>query len=193
MAGQKLNQKIIDEIFAKNWQAEGYKSKKSQREAYQKGRKVIYKIVRNNKTIPQLVEKKFVLIVNEFCQLKGRIDRVDKVADGLMIIDYKTGDGRKKTTSQITNNLPLWVYAWKFSQENAKEKITLALYYVLEQKIISAAVTAEKLVKKQQEIKEICQEINNSLATQDFPAKPSEFTCHYCSYKSICPYKAKNA
>lgn len=191
LSGVKLDQKKIHDLYENNWKTEGYETKLAMENSYKKGLDAIEGMLNNDDSIPIAIEQRFNFLVNKNCELHGRIDRIDKTNDGIEIIDYKTGDGAKKTTSEVTKNLPLWVYAMSLEKEN--EKINLALYYVMNQKKITFLVTEKKFAEKREKITNLCAKIQEALENNIFPATPSERTCGFCAYKSICPYKAKRA
>lgn len=192
LTSKKPSSNELKAIFKNNWKTEGYSSKIEIESAYKKGLETVKNFIVSDKTKPIEIEKNFELSIGK-CKLIGRIDRVNKVSDEIEIIDYKTGDGRKKNVSEVSKNIPLWIYAIYFSQKNNPENISITLNYILNNKIISAKINQAKLDKKNELIKNICDKISGSLETHDFPAQPSEQTCKYCQFKSVCPYKYKGA
>lgn len=192
MDGKKMPEKDIKKILKNNWVCDGYLNKTEIDRAYQKGLSAIKKILQTDSEIPLSIEKKFELKINDCCNLSGRIDKIIQYNNYLEIIDYKTGDSRKKNPSEITKNLPLWIYALAIGEKNKISKIKLTLHYVLENKKISRDISEKKLAEKKEKIYSLCTEIFNASQTRNYPATPSKFSCGYCSYKSICPYKYKN-
>jgi len=190
---QKLSGTEIEKLFASNWKNEGYLSKTEKERAYQKGLLTIKKFIENNKSIPDYIEERIAYNVSDKYRITGRIDRIDIAKDSLEIIDYKTSDSRKKTVNEVRNNLPLAIYALAKKELIGNKKIFLSLVYVMDNKRISLEITEKKLEQIKEKINEVCDKIILSYNKHDFTAKPSEFICHYCSYKSICPYKAKGA
>ncbi|MCL5795350.1 MAG: ATP-dependent helicase, partial [Patescibacteria group bacterium] len=123
---QKISHIQIKKIYQNNWQNLGYFSKKEEQKAYQLGYQSIIKIVNSDKIIPLAVEKKFDLKIDDLARISGRIDKINQSSNNVEIIDYKTGDGRKKTKSELTKNLPLAIYALYIHQQ---EKIYLCLIH----------------------------------------------------------------
>ncbi|OGD67802.1 hypothetical protein A3F08_01400 [Candidatus Berkelbacteria bacterium RIFCSPHIGHO2_12_FULL_36_9] len=189
ISGEKMIKKKIEDIYQKNWKVDGYSSRMEMDRAYKKGHTALLTFIKNDQEKPVAIEKTFQLKLGN-CELKGRIDRVNRNKD-TEIIDYKTGDGRKKTQSEITKNIPLWIYAIYLSKKLNPESLTLTLNFIINQKNISAKVTKEKLSKKTKQISNLCNEISTAVNNHDFPAKPTEFNCGYCHFKNICPYKYK--
>lgn len=190
---QKLTGTEIEKLFANNWKDEGYSSKIEKERAYQKGLAAIQKFIKNNHSIPDYIEKRIILNINDDYKITGRIDRIDMNNDSVEIIDYKTSPARNKTNSEVRDNLPLMIYGLASKNLEQNKKIILSLFYVLDNKKISLEASEKKLIQIKEKIKQICDQIILSYNKHDFIAKPSEFSCHYCSYKSICPYKAKGA
>ena len=204
---QHLSDEKISTIYAENWQNDGFESKKEMRRAYKLGLESIKKILKSDKQIPLAIEKKFKINIKN-CVLNGRIDKILEFDDSIEIIDYKTGDSRKKTKSEISKNLPLWIYALaenlRFTPEVkspetsgvsyiSNKGLKITLHYVIGDKKITDTVTDKKLKDKKEKIIQICLDISLAINKNDFPAKPNKFNCSYCSYKSICPYKHKEA
>ena len=189
---KKIKSDQIEKIYKNNWQPEGYSNKIDMDNNYKKGVKIITNYIKSDKIDPIDVEKNFDYKVGN-CKLTGRIDRINKTDDGLEIIDYKTGDGRKKTISELSSNIPLWIYALYMSEKYEQENIFLILDYIVSNKVLKIKVDQKKLDKKREKIESVCNQIDNSITNHDYPAKPSEFSCKRCQFKNLCPYKYKGA
>lgn len=187
-----ITDKLIADSYQNNWQEEGYLSKQEKNRAYKQGLAAINIIIKNDKIVPLEIEKKFWQQIGK-CKISGRIDRIDDRGEYLEIIDYKTSDGRKKTITELNQNIPLSIYAMHISKLNPHQKIKLSLYYILSDKKITVDLTAKKLAIRKEKIYDICKSINQATEEHNFIASPSDYKCKICSYKSICPYKAKGA
>lgn len=187
-----ITEKLIADNYQNNWQEEGYVSKSEKERAYQLGLEAIKKIIKNDKIMPSEIEKKFHEQLGE-CKISGRIDRIDDQGEYLEIIDYKTSDGRKKTISELNQNIPLSIYAMYISKLNPHQKIKLSLHYILSNRKITVDLTAQRLALKREKIYDICKRINQAIKTHNFIASPSDYKCKICAYKSICPYKTKGS
>lgn len=191
-SNSNINDDKIEKIYQGNWEADGYHSKKEMQKAYVKGLVAIKKLVCANQSIPLGVETKFSTIFDN-CQLKGRVDKINYDGEYYEIIDYKTGDGLKKTVSEVNNNIPIWIYAIYLSNKYQTENIKLTLHYVMNQKTITVIIDNNKLASKKQEIITLCQKLTGSINHHQFPAQPTEVKCKYCNFKSICSDKFPGA
>jgi DNA helicase-2/ATP-dependent DNA helicase PcrA len=190
--GNKVSNDKIIEIYNANWLSDGFISKTEANTAYNKGLEIVTELIKAL-PVPTNVEEEFKYKIDKNCSLIGRIDKINETADIIEITDYKTGDGRKKTKSEVTKNLPLWIYAIGIKDKHKNKDIILTLYYVMNNKPLSLKVTSKKLEEKKQIVSKLCAKISESLINHDFPAKPNEQNCKLCTYKSICTYKSKNA
>ncbi len=136
------------------------------------------------------IETRFEVLLEkppEKCLLRGIIDRIDKTADGIEIIDYKTTK-RLPSQQDIDNSLQLSLYClglinrWPKFVEQGLEKIKLTFYYLKHQETISTRRTKEQLNDIQEQIWERLAEIEKS----DFKPIPSAL-CGWCGYKNLCP------
>ncbi|MEA3295956.1 MAG: ATP-dependent DNA helicase, partial [Patescibacteria group bacterium] len=92
------------EIYKQNWKDEWYDSKEQKQKYYKKGKKllkVFYNdFVKNNPKIKIIqdnpaLEQSFNLKIGDY-NIRGKIDRIDELGDGVKIIDYKTGAMKEK-------------------------------------------------------------------------------------------------
>jgi len=151
-----------------------------------------YLKIKNNFSVLGTETRFEVLLENpenkeEKCLLTGIIDRIDKTASGIEIIDYKT---TKKLPSQedIHNSMQMSLYClgvmnrWPQFAEKGIENIKLTLYYLKHQETISTHRTQEQLNKIQEHVWKKLKEIE----TSKFEPLPSAL-CDWCGYKKICP------
>ena len=136
------------------------------------------------------IETRFEVLLEkppEKCLLRGIIDRIDKTADGIEVIDYKTTK-RLPSQQDIDNSLQLSLYClglinrWPKFAEQGLENIKLTFYYLKHQETISTKRTKEQLNDIQEQIWERLAEIEKS----DFKPIPSTL-CGWCGYKNLCP------
>ena len=136
---------------------------------------------------PILEKKDSPVSRQEFHQVTGRIDRIDKLADGSFeIIDYKTN---KKMPSQesIDQNLQLSVYylglsnRWpSLQQENRPVK--LSLYFLRHGEKLSTIRGNQQIEESQERILSLISQIKES----DFEPRANPL-CDWCEYQPYCP------
>ncbi|OGZ34532.1 MAG: hypothetical protein A2V60_03125 [Candidatus Portnoybacteria bacterium RIFCSPHIGHO2_01_FULL_39_19] len=121
------------------------------------------------------------------CLLRGIIDRVDKIKDGVEVIDYKTAK-RFPAQNDVNNSLQLSLYCigvlnrWPEFAKYGPENIKLTLYYLKHQETISSKRTEEQLNNVQKQTWEMLKEIEKS----EFQPIPSAL-CDWCGYRRLCP------
>ena len=184
--------KELLEIFDKHWIEDWYESK-SQREArYLEGKDVLKNFYSNNEkngwTIPATLEGPFRIKVGDWV-VSGRIDRIDQLPDGtLHIVDYKTGKGKEKLSSDDKDQLLIYQLAAKSLPEyyHLGQVSKLTFYYVNQNTQISFLGSDEEIAGVEEKIVETIKKIH----ARDFTASPSQFICGRCDFRDICEFRA---
>jgi DNA helicase-2/ATP-dependent DNA helicase PcrA len=114
--------------------------------------------------------------------LRGRVDRVDRLADGgYELIDYKTG--RPKSEAQLADDVQLSLYAVGAREAWQLEAAQQAYYYVLDDEKVPVDRTAED----RRSIEETVLEVADGILGQGFEPTPSWSACSMCDYRIACP------
>lgn len=179
--------KLYDQCWISDW----YKSKKQREDYYNKGAQILknfYKSHENNWTIPVALETSFTAKIGANL-IRGRIDRVDQMADGsLEIIDYKTGQSKDKIAGEDKEQLLIYQIAIEQLSEfaNIGKPGQLTYYYLNDNQKVSF-IGSDKDVKK---LEANVSEIISRIRSQDFKPKPEKHVCEYCEFRNICDYRA---
>lgn len=187
--GQKLSFKDISKLFTTNWINEGYLSKAHEKKTLITAKENVYKYLKenfNDKNLPLSLETPFQFKINDLT-IAGRIDRIDKLEDGIIeIIDYKTGKNML-TEKKLTENMQLSLYALAAREIIEKpfnidpKNLILSLHYIETNTKISTQRTNEQLDETKRLILEKVKEISES----NFACSKSIF-CKNCEYKMLC-------
>jgi putative RecB family exonuclease len=131
------------------------------------------------------LEKSFnykIRIAGRLCTIKGTIDRIDETANGIKIVDYKTGSPKDKLL--FDDKEQLLIYQKAAADIFAKPVEALAFYYLENNSEMEFVGTAAELEKIGTKIVNTINDINKG----EFPPKPS-LLCGYCDFKNICEYR----
>ncbi|WP_354699489.1 DNA helicase [Paraconexibacter sp. AEG42_29] len=114
--------------------------------------------------------------------LRGRVDRVDRLADGSYeLIDYKTG--RPRTVAQLREDVQLSLYAVGAREAWQLESSRQAYHYVLDDQKVR--VPAEDLDRDW--ITDTVMHVADGILSQGFEPTPSFSACSMCDYRIACP------
>lgn len=173
------------ELFDQNFIDEWYPTTKERDEYREKGRESLKKlhaqILAETPTV-YAIEKGFTLKLGEVV-VKGRIDRIDRLAEGLEIIDYKTGSPKSKLEWDDRRQLVLYAMAVEQSFPDAPPVKKLTYYYLNSNEVVSFEPTDKDKDKLRDLILETCEKIGQS----DFAPEPDVMKCKYCDFRDICP------
>jgi DNA helicase-2/ATP-dependent DNA helicase PcrA len=130
---------------------------------------------------PMWFEKSFNFKIGPHT-LRGRVDRVDRMADGRYeLIDYKTG--RPKTPAQLRDDVQLSLYAVAATQAwNLDASVQSYLYVLDDQKVPLPDDANDK-----EWIAETVREVADGILGQGFEPTPSYAACSICDYRIACP------
>ncbi|MEO6119699.1 MAG: ATP-dependent DNA helicase [Terriglobales bacterium] len=117
--------------------------------------------------------------------LRGRIDRVDQLADGaLRIVDYKTGAPKDEKATE--ESLQLAIYALAAQQKYGKLPAKIA-YHSLENDAVVEVAPSDRYLKA---AREAVKKAADGIAAGKFDPKPG-FACRWCAYSILCPATAE--
>ncbi|MFA5905208.1 MAG: CRISPR-associated protein Cas4 [Desulfobacula sp.] len=172
--------KIYDEVFIDDW----YPDKKTKEDYFVKGMKATKMFYDSYlERLPEAInlEYGFNLKIGDY-SLRGVIDRIDKLGDGIKIVDYKTGKAKEKLSSEDKEQLLIYQIA---AEQVLKVKVNELAYYYLEEGREESFLGTEKDLNK---VKERVIETISEIRKGYFPATPSEL-CKYCDFNSICEFR----
>ncbi len=184
---------MID-LLKNNWINDGYQSKQLEEKAFEKAKKIIMDYLKENLNESILEENTsletpfqfYVRKDKEWLKVGGRIDRINKSADILEIIDYKTGSNMPEERS-LAENLQLTFYALAATEIKGSllgvepEKIRLSLHFLETKTKLTTTRTKEQLERAKQEILKKKQTIE----TSNFVCSHS-LLCKTCEFKDLC-------
>lgn len=191
---QKVSLKDLYDVFDKNWASDGFKSINEENQRKKEGIIALKNFYDNNsytKSNIDTIERPFKFQFSKNTIINGRYDLVLTDDEKFIIGDFKTStiDNQKQADTRIKRSRQMMLYALAFYKE----------FNIFPQKIfldfIGSKFKAE-FKPTQKTIEKISKDIEKTeegIMKQDFTAKSDKFTCTYCAYKTICPYKYKGA
>ncbi len=130
---------------------------------------------------PMWFEKSFNFKIGAHT-LRGRVDRVDRMADGRYeLIDYKTG--RPKAPAQLRDDVQLALYAVAATQAWNLDSSVQSYLYVLDDQKVPLPDDANDA----EWIAETVREVADGILGQGFEPTPSYAACSICDYRIACP------
>ncbi len=114
--------------------------------------------------------------------LKGRIDRIDKLDDGIEIIDYKTGSPKAELSKEDKEQLLLYQLAARDVLGLVPKRLTY--HYLTDNSLVSFLGTDDQLLDLQESIVERAHAIRSS----KFDPTPG-FHCSFCDFADICEFR----
>ncbi len=174
--------RILDDVWIDDW----YGSQDEQKKVKEKAQEQLARFYEqhegewpNVSHIEQAFHIKFGKVT-----FKGAIDRIDRLPDGkVRLVDYKTGKPKEKLLWDDKEQLFLYQLA---AQDVLKEKVGELMFYYLEDGSTAVFKGEEKdFVKLEEKVSTTVEKIQQG----HFSPTPSQFTCGFCDFKDICPYR----
>jgi DNA helicase-2/ATP-dependent DNA helicase PcrA len=172
------------ELFESCWRRGGFGDSNRERELHVKARAALvlyHRRLEAHEAEPAWFERSFSFKLGPH-HLRGRVDRVDKLADGAYeLIDYKTS--RPKTAEQLADDVQLSLYAVGARESWEVEAERLSYYYVLDDlkvPVPSAEMDPDWIAR-------VVAEVGEAIMAQRFEPTPSPSVCGLCDYRIACP------
>ncbi len=135
---------------------------------------------------PFKIEEKFDAPLDPHTRLVGRMDRIDKLPDGRVLIsDYKTSDVRdqEKADKEVKESLQLAIYALAWQAKEGSLPDLLELRFLEHGFRAQLVPDAKYIDKKREQILEAAR----GMRAGEFGPTPG-FHCKFCAYSGICPH-----
>ena len=182
-----VSEDALIELYEQHWIDDWYLSNK-QKEQYradgEASLRSYYKHIQEHPVTPLFLERGFTVKIDDIV-IRGRIDRIDKVKDGVEIIDYKTGSPKTEKDLSKTDKMQLMLYQLAAKEIFGLEPKRLTFHYLKDHSTVSFLATDEELDTLKQKIRDQIAAIRS----RQFEAAPG-FMCRYCDFRDICPFRA---
>ncbi|MCK5044366.1 UvrD-helicase domain-containing protein [Candidatus Parcubacteria bacterium] len=190
--GSDISHTDLLELYKKNWLDEWYEDKAQKEKYFQQGKRSLQLFFddfkkKQPKTLiienEPALEQGFNLKINNDIFI-GKIDRIDKIDNGVEIIDYKTGKAAEKLNA--ADREQLLIYQMAAQEVLGLEPKKLTYYYLTEGKKLSFLGSKEETAKQKEKMMTKIEQIKKG----DFSPTPG-WQCQFCDFKSICEYVQK--
>jgi len=181
----KVSLASLPGILEKNWHSEGYPESKLEKERKILALEILEAYLERNRFRPIWtveLERTFTAII-EGVSLSARIDRLDLLKPGLLIVDYKTGSGNLSLNQLYISYLV--VRANYASERDRPIRFLLLNLEKNEERIID--LEEERALSRISYYRQVQEQIEK----REFPPNPSLKNCRYCEARNICPYVRK--
>jgi DNA helicase-2/ATP-dependent DNA helicase PcrA len=172
------------DLFESGWRRSGFGSSDDElqfRDRAREAMRLYWERERESEGEPVWLERKFDIRIGPH-QVRGRVDRVDRLPDGSYeLIDYKTGE--RKSEAQLENDLQLALYRLAAREAWGLEAGTGSYYYVLDADKVAAPVAVDDAERVERTVLAV----GEGVLEQDFEPRPAPTTCSWCDYRLICP------
>ena len=177
----------VDELLGlleAGWRRSGFGPTDEERQLHAKAENALRKYherFQADDAEPMWFEKSFNFKIGAHT-LRGRVDRVDRMADGRYeLIDYKTG--RPKAPAQLRDDVQLALYAVAATQAWNLDSSVQSYLYVLDDQKVPLPDDANDA----EWIAETVREVADGILGQGFEPTPSYAACSICDYRIACP------
>jgi len=117
--------------------------------------------------------------------LEGRVDRIDRRGDELVVVDYKTGRA-PLTDADARGSLALAIYAIAAAQTLRTPCTTVELHHLPTGEVLRHEHSEESLGRHLRRAEAIADEARRAVGPEDFPPRPSD-GCRWCDFVRACP------
>jgi len=178
-------QELLD-MYTHSWIDDWYENDTQREEYRKKGKeslKEYFAQFEQKRPSPLYLEQGFTLKFGDVI-LKGRIDRIDALLDGIEIIDYKTGSPKTEKTLDTDAREQLLLYQMAAIDVLGLKPKKLTYHYLEDNSEVSFIGTDDELAKLRQSIIDRVHLIRQSI----FEASPG-FHCRFCDFSDICEFR----
>jgi DNA helicase-2/ATP-dependent DNA helicase PcrA len=190
-AGEAPSTSDLHAALAAAWRSEGFLSREHEDARYVAARAALEAFVAaegaagDRRTVA--VERPFGVEIDGI-RIAGRYDRVDRTADGVVIVDYKTGSGgtERKARERARDSEQLQLYALAWQAETGALPAAMELRFLGDGLVGRAVPEPARLERSRARLAAAA----GDAASGRRDPRPDPFTCGGCPFRAICPSSA---
>lgn len=196
LKGLPIEERDVIAAFDGAWSSEGFYSIEHEELRQNEGREALRRFVAREAAsgrLPLAVEMEFRFAANRDV-VRGRWDRIDETPDGIVLVDYKTGEvaDQAKADERAKDSLKdeqLGLYALAYRETRRQEPARVQLHFVGSGLVGSADVEPKHYDLALDRI----QRASSGIRRAVFPPDPDQRKCGYCPYARFCLHSAARA
>ncbi len=193
MRGHPISADDVVAVFERAWSSEGFFSREHEERRLAEGRAALRRFVEREQAsdrLPLAVEMEFRFRLGADI-VAGRWDRIDESGEGIVLVDYKTGeieDGEKaeKRAEKSLKEDQLGLYALAYAETRQALPARVQLHFVDSGLVGEAEVEEKHLDAARERVRAAAAGIRSGR----FPADPDQRKCGYCPYSRFCVHSA---
>jgi len=189
-AGEMMTEAQLIESYKGAWTPEGFLSRGHEEARFEAGRRALlaFRQEQTDRPAPVVaVERPFEFALGQ-TRIRGRMDRVDREADGAVIVDYKSSDVRDRRTAnkKARDSLQLQVYALAWQAQRGELPRAMRLHF------LESGVTGETTPDgaRLERAREHVDTAIEGISRGEFAPRPNPVACGYCPFRQVCPSSA---
>ncbi|GEM_PF-2996365 len=193
--GELITEKEILKCFDAAWRLEWFFDKVARAEIYQHAKNYLlryFEFIKNQVVQAEHLELSWKANLGQYT-FRGKIDRVDRVPGGVMLLDYKTNAGgvtKNAKSADIKKQLMMYQLVWeKMSREPV---VGLQFIFLADEEnplMEPFKATSAELIKLEEEFVQACEEMLLAFAEDKFKPTTSKAICDHCEFREVCPHR----
>ncbi|MCC6349888.1 MAG: ATP-dependent helicase [Candidatus Eisenbacteria bacterium] len=193
LKGLPIEERDVIAAFEGAWSSEGFYSVEHEDLRLEEGRESLRRFMARESAsgrLPLAVEMEFRFAIGRDV-VSGRWDRIEETAEGIVLVDYKTGEvsDQAKADERAKESLKegqLGLYALAYRETRRKDAARVQLHFVG-----SGLVGSADVAPKHHELAlERISRASAGIRRAEFPATPDQRNCGFCPYSRFCLYSA---
>ncbi|HCT77210.1 MAG TPA: recombinase RecB [Micromonosporaceae bacterium] len=194
LAPERRNPSALGVLLRATWVREGYRDEAQEREVFGRALRWLETYVGDlDPDFEPLAVERTVAAKTSVLAFSGRTDRIDRRADELVIVDYKTGrSGLDSDDARGSQALAL--YAFAAERTFRRKCLKVELHHLPSGTVAAHEHTPESIARQVKRAEDTAKDIvsaEKSLADgvppdEAFPMSPGAM-CSWCDFRKVCP------
>jgi DNA helicase-2/ATP-dependent DNA helicase PcrA len=187
--GRPMSEQELLDVFRTHWVSDGFLSREHEEARYAAGEAALrrFRAEQRPEDAPLAIEQEFSFRLDGD-RIRGRFDRIDRTAEGVVITDFKSGDVRDpaKARKKARESLQLAIYALAHEAASGSLPAAVQLHFLDSGVVGRAPLEPRRLEEARRKVRAAA----DGIRAGRFVARPDQIGCSYCPYRDICPSSA---